>query len=39
MEFYVAIKKDDALLYVLTWKDIHDLVISRKKQVTKHYVL
>lgn len=32
MEFYIAIKKDDAL-YVLTWKDIHDLVISRKNRL------
>lgn len=36
MEFYVAIKKDDASLYILIWKDIHDLAISKKKQVTKH---
>ena len=39
MEFYVAIKKDDALLYRLTRKDIHALAIRRKKQVTKHSVM
>lgn len=39
MEFYVAIKKYDALLYIFIWKDIHDLAISKKKQVTKHSVM
>lgn len=38
MEFYVVIKKDDAL-YVLTWKDTHDLVINRKKYFIKCCVL
>lgn len=35
---YVAIKKYDVLLYILM-KDIHDLAISKKKQVTKHSVM
>lgn len=37
MGFYVVIKKDDEL-YVLHGKLTHDLVISKKKQLTKYYV-
>ena len=31
MEFYVAIKKDDASLYILIWKDINDLAIRKNR--------
>jgi hypothetical protein len=27
---YAAIKNDDANLYLLTWKDAHDILLSEK---------
>lgn len=36
MEYYVAIKKSELDLYVLTWNDFQDQKLQEKKKSSEH---